>query len=171
VSEVKSESSKRPVGAVIVVGVLGFVLGVIATGLGAYAVMPGQMIVTKECKMGVAETVTALKESIAQHGWVLSGVGNMNESLKKQGVDFEPQVRVVKLCHPQHAKKVLTTDRHIASMMPCTLAVWEGDDGKTYLSQMNMGLMAKLFGGNVAKVMGGAVAQDEHAIIASLVVE
>jgi uncharacterized protein (DUF302 family) len=53
--------------------------------------------------------------------------------------------------------------------MPCTLAVWEGDDGKVYLSKMNMSLMAKMFGGNIAKVMGGNVAQDEHAILSDIV--
>jgi hypothetical protein len=32
--------------------------------------------------------------------------------------------------------------------------VWEDDDGKVYLSKMNLTLMAKMFGGNIAKVMG-----------------
>ena len=52
--------------------------------------------------------------------------------------------------------------------MPCTMAVWEGDDGKVYLSEMNMGLMAKMFGGNIAKVMGGSVVHDEEQILEGL---
>jgi len=38
--------------------------------------------------------------------------------------------------------------------MPCTLAVYEADDGKVYISKMNTGLMGKLFGGTVAEVVG-----------------
>jgi uncharacterized protein (DUF302 family) len=53
-------------------------------------------------------------------------------------------------------------------MMPCTMAIWEADDGKVYLSEMNMSLMAKMFGGNVAKVMGVKVVQNEEEIIQGL---
>ena len=171
-SEAKKDSSRRTGRRLVsLVGVLGFTLGVAATGLAAYLVMPQQMIVTKECRLGVDETVAGLEKAITEHGWVLSGIRDMNKSLEKQGVDFERKVRLVKLCHPEHAKRVLTSDRYVSSMMPCTIAVWEGDDGKTYLSQMNMGLMAKLFGGEVAEVMGGDVAREEHAIVADFVLE
>ena len=53
-------------------------------------------------------------------------------------------------------------------MMPCTMAVWEGDDGKVYLSEMNMSLMAKMFGGNISKIMGGQVAKDEKKMLEGL---
>ena len=50
-----------------------------------------------------------------------------------------------------------------------TTAVWEGDDAKVYLSKMNMGLMARMFGGNIAKVMGTSVARDEKMMLAGIV--
>ncbi len=53
--------------------------------------------------------------------------------------------------------------------MPCAIVVYEGDDGNVYLSSMNMGLMGKMFGGNIVKVMGGAVADDECRIICSVI--
>ena len=43
----------------------------------------------------------------------------------------------------EYAKSVLTSDRHISCIMPFSMAVWEADDGKVYLSEMNMALMAK----------------------------
>jgi uncharacterized protein (DUF302 family) len=55
--------------------------------------------------------------------------------------------------------------------MPCTMEVWEGDDGKVCLSKMNMSLMARMFGGNIPNVMGGSVARDEHAILADIVAD
>ncbi|RKY04309.1 MAG: DUF302 domain-containing protein, partial [Planctomycetota bacterium] len=79
-----------------------------------------------------------------------------------------PRVKLIKLCNAEHAKSVLTTDRWVSCLMPCTMAVWEGDDGKVYLSEMNMGLMAKMFGGNIAKVMGGSVAREEKQILSGL---
>jgi hypothetical protein len=52
--------------------------------------------------------------------------------------------------------------------MPCKFSIWEGGDGKVYLTKMNTGLMGKLFGGNVAKVMGSSVTADEEAILEGL---
>jgi len=92
----------------------------------------------------------------------------MNKAMAKHGVTFKPRVKLVKLCKADYAKSVLTTDRHVSCMMPCSMAVWESDDGKVYLSEMNMGLMAKMFGGNVAKIMGGKVVHDEEQMLEGL---
>ena len=54
--------------------------------------------------------------------------------------------------------------------MPCSISVWEGDDGRVYLSEMNMALMAKLFGGNVGKVMGGKVVSDEEKMLEGILI-
>jgi hypothetical protein len=52
--------------------------------------------------------------------------------------------------------------------MPCTIAVYESDDGKIYISKMNTGLMGKVFGGTIARVMGGCVSRDEAKILAKV---
>ena len=110
-----------------------------------------------------------LQRAIKDAGWVSPGVRNMNKSMAKQGVSFDKQVRLVKMCKAEHAKSVLATDRHVATLMPCVIAVYEGNDGKVYVSSMNMGLMGKMFGGNIAKVMGGAVADKERKILSSVI--
>ena len=53
--------------------------------------------------------------------------------------------------------------------MPCAISVWEGANGEVHVSKMNTGLMGKLFGGNIARIMGGRVAKDEKAILAPVV--
>jgi uncharacterized protein (DUF302 family) len=162
----KQERTHRP--ALLYV-LIGLVTGVILTGAAIVTAMPKMMIVTQESRLGFDETVAALEQAIPQQGWVVSTVSDMNKSMAKHGVEFGPRVKLVKLCKPEYALSVLTTDRHVSTLMPCTLAVWEGDDGKVYLSKMNMSLMAKMFGGNIAKVMGGSVARDEYAILSGIV--
>ncbi len=49
--------------------------------------------------------------------------------------------------------------------MPLAWGVYEGEDSKIYISRLNVGLMGKMFGGNIAKVMGGAVASEEKTIL------
>ena len=153
----------------LVGGLIGLASGIVLCGTAVVWAMPKMMIVTQESRLGFDETVAALEKGIPEHGWVVSTISDMNKSMAKHGVEFGPRVKLVKLCKPEYAKSVLTTDRHVSTLMPCTFAVWEGDDGKVYLSKMNMPLMAKMFGGNIAKVMGGSVARDEHAILAGIV--
>jgi uncharacterized protein (DUF302 family) len=145
-------------------------IGFILCGIIVFTAMPSLMIVTRECKLGFDETIAALEERIPEHGWVISGGQpiDMNKSMAKNGVTFKPRVKLVKLCNAEYAKSVLTTDRHVSTMMPCTFSVWEGDDGKVYLSEMNMPLMAKMFGGNVAEVMGEKVVHDEEEMLKGL---
>jgi len=117
--------------------------------------MPSAMIVTEESRLGFDETVAALEKAIVERGWVVSGVQDMNKSMAKHGVEFGPRVTLIKLCHPEYAKSVLTTDRHVASMMPCSIAVWQDDGGNVRLSKMNIALMAKIFGGREGDRFGG----------------
>jgi uncharacterized protein (DUF302 family) len=71
-------------------------------------------------------------------------------------------VASLKICQPDYAEKVLKDDaaRFLAVMMPCSIAVYEKKDGKTYVSSMNAALMGHLFGGTVAEVMAGPVASE-----------
>ena len=147
----------------------GIILGAAAAGLLIFSAMPSIMIATRESKLGFDETVAELEKSISEHGWVVSAVMDMNKSMAEHGVELAPRVGVIKLCNPHYAKEVLTTDRYIAALMPCSFAIWQGDDGRVYLSKMNMRLMAKMFGGNIEKVMGGSVAEDEQAILSGIV--
>lgn len=151
-------------------GFIGAAIGFIFCAIIMISVMPSMMIVTKESKLGFDETVAALEKRIPEQGWSIPGGKpiNMNKAMAKHGVEFEPRVKLVKLCKAEYAKSVLTTDRYVSCLMPCTMAVWEGDDGKVYLSEMNMSLMAKMFGGNISKIMGGKVVHDEEKMLEGL---
>jgi len=165
-SEQKEKKTYRPS---LVYVLVGLIAGAALTGAAVVTAMPKMMIVTQESQLGFDETVAALEKAIPEQGWVVSTVSDMNKSMAKHGVEFGPRVKLVKLCKPEYAQSVLRTDRYVSTLMPCTFAVWEGDDGKVYLSKMNMSLMAKMFGGNIAEVMGGRVAQDEEAMLAGIV--
>ncbi len=155
--------SKSPAIALSLLG--GFVAGGVVTALMVVMLMPSMMIVTEKSPLGFDETIAKLEAAAQDVGWSLPGRMNMQQSLAKHGKDFDHRVEVIKLCHPDYAKDVLTTDRHLSSLMPCSISVWEGDDGAVYVSKMNTGLMGKLFGGNVARVMGEKVARDEKQIL------
>ena len=168
-NDTDKQAPVRPAGSATKIAtafVFGLALGAMMTGMMIWKSMPKMMISVHQSKYAtVEETCEKLKEAINTNGWKCPGIRNMNKSMAKHGVIMKSQVRIVELCNAQYAKDVLLTNPEIATLMPCAWGVYKGEDGKVYISGMNMGLMGKMFGGNIAKVMGGNVAGDEKKML------
>ncbi|MHC4499646.1 MAG: DUF302 domain-containing protein [Planctomycetota bacterium] len=155
----------------LISALLGVIIGAVLCAALIFAVVPSKMLVTRESEMGFDETVAVLEKAIIENGWVVSGVLDVNKSLANKGVEFEPQVKIVQLCNPKHAKSILTGRCEVSAMMPCSFSVWTADDGKVYVSKINTGLMAELLGGDAGRIMAGEVAREEKAILSAVVKE
>ncbi len=146
--------------------VVGFVCGLAFTGGWIIALMRARMMEVTKSPLPLDETVHALEAAIRRAGWMLPDSRRLNDSLERAEVYFPHRVHLIKLCEPHHAAEVLTDNREMACLMPCTFAVYEADDGAVHVSKMNTRLMGKLFGGSMGRVMGGSVARAEKAMIA-----
>lgn len=153
----------------IITALGGLIAGIVIAMILMFTTMPSMMINVKESRYGFDETVSKIEQGIDDIGWSSSGTMFINKSLEKHGVEFAPRVKIIKLCQPDYAKQILTTDRYISCMMPCSISVWENDNGKTFISKMNTGLMGKMFGGKIAEIMGGKVSHDEHQLLKGIV--
>ena len=153
----------------VLVALGGFVVGAVVVAALTVVGMRSLMIVRHESRLGFDETVAELEKQVKANGWSVVSTKSMNKAMARHGVDFVPRVTLIKLCKAEYASRVLTDSRHLATMMPCTLAVYEADDGSVHVAKMNTGLMGKVFGGTVAEVMGGSVSRDEATMLASVV--
>jgi uncharacterized protein (DUF302 family) len=148
----------------------GAVLGVLVAGAGAWFTMPSLMLTVHESRFAtVDETCAALRASIEANGWFCPAVRDMNRSMAKQGVQMDEPIRIVELCNATHARAVLQTDPHVSTLMPCAWGVYERG-GKVWIAGMNMSLMGRMFGGNIATVMADRVAPDERRILEPVIV-
>lgn len=148
--------------------VTGLILGIIITALGVWTFMPGMMINQHESRLDFDATVATLEQAIVDQGWQVQRIMDINKSLAEHDRSIPVRAKVIKLCQPQYAEKVVANEPHIACLMPCSIAVYETPDGNVHISQMNTGLMGKMFGGVIAEVMGGSVAADEEHILSSV---
>lgn len=149
----------------------GLVAGLLLAGVGGWLMMPGLMLEVHESRYdSVEETTTRLMSAIKANGWATPGARNMNKTMAKHGVQMERQVRVVELCNASYAKDIISTNPEVSTLMPCAWGVYEGDNSKIYISGMNMGLMGKMFGGNIARIMEGFVSKDEARILSEVIV-
>lgn len=116
------------------------------------ASMP-KMLVEKESPLGFEETLAKLEENAKGQGWKVP---------KKWKVDFQKNLKhvtgidigrnqVIKMCEPHAAAKLMLKDEYklLTAMMPCTIAVYEKSNGKTYVSMMNLQAMGAMYGGDV----------------------
>lgn len=153
---------------------LAFLIGLLAGALVATAVLIGVMRarmveVHPSPLASVEETVAALEKGVAAApGWSSPGVRDLNGMMAKHGVTLTPKVRLVEMCKAPYAAEVLRADRRVATLMPCAVAVYEDDQGRVWLSKLNLGLMGPVFGGVVGRVMGRQVAGEERRILAAL---
>ena len=152
---------------VIVVSVC---VGMIGMALIVYSLMPSMMLTTHTSKYAtVDETSQKIRESIEKQGWTCPKIRNLTKTMAKHGVKTEKEYQIVEMCKAEYALDVLDTDPEILTLMPCALGVYKDVDGLVKITGMNAGLMGKMFGGNIARVMGGSVAADELEIIARVI--
>jgi uncharacterized protein (DUF302 family) len=149
---------------------VGFVLGAALLSVVGWTTMPSMMLKEAVSPYGVEETVEKIKQNALDAGWVVAGVKPLHKSVKKHGGGDVLPVMLINLCEPHHASSILKVDadRVISVMMPCTISVYQKQDGKTYIGYMNAGMMGAMFGGNVAEVMGTVSVQQQGFIAFAL---
>jgi len=129
-----------------------------------------QLFLENESKYNFSETVEKLTAEIVKQNWKVSAVHDLQETLKKSGTEALP-IKVFALCHPKHSSKILVKDdeRIVSSLMPCRVSVYEKSNGKTYISRINAGVLAKSIGGIEEEVMI-ASSKDIEEILSSLII-
>ena len=148
----------------------GLVIGIILTIGIATWLMPqqvvGLMINESPSPHDMATTLARIEKNAKEMGWQVAKTYDFRESIRKHiGKDVGP-VKVMEMCQPGYATRMLSKDlnKRLAVMMPCAIAVYDKADGKTYVASMNMELMSQVFPGDVGEVLG-AVARDDARIL------
>jgi uncharacterized protein (DUF302 family) len=150
----------------------GLFIGIILMAIIVWTVMPALMLTIHKSTLNFEQTVSAIQESATQQNWQVPKVYDIQKSLKSAGHEDMTKVTILSLCQPDHAYKILNDDanKKVTAIMPCRLGVYETQDGQVYIAGMNIGLMSKMFGGTIAKVMA-EVTKEEHHILQNIIEE
>jgi len=143
----------------------GFLAGAIVVGIAVWKIMPSMMSTTKESTLDFEETVEAVQNEAKALGWNVPHVYNMQQSFTKAGNENVEQMRVVSLGHAKHAYAIVKNDKDkfVLGFMPYRAGVYEDANGKVFITGANMGIMSKMYGGNIEKVMGASAKELEKA--------
>jgi uncharacterized protein (DUF302 family) len=141
----------------------GFVLGLIFIAFAGYIMAPGLMFHERVSPYGLEETVARIQQNIEStgNGWSLSGLRNPAKAVQSDGSNTLP-VLMIEACSTKYSAPILKDDsvRYLSILMPCKISVYKKNDGKTYIGNMNAGLMGRMFGPMVGEVMSHVAADQ-----------
>lgn len=145
--------------------VSGFFAGIVVVAILAWQ-FGGRLMVTEyPSPYGLEETAARIQHNMKDAGWSLSGLRSPSNTIRKLGATI-PNTLLIEACNPDYSKPIIKDrdTRILSILMPCTITVYEGDDGKIYIGLMNSALMGQLFGRMVAGVMANVAADQQKFI-------
>lgn len=114
---------------------------------------------TVETKKSVDEAVQALEESLKNHKFGVLWQLDIPSKLQEKGVDFDIPFRVLEVCNPHEAKRVLTQNRLVGYFLPCKIVVYE-DQGTTKIGMPKPSALMDVLNDPALKDIAAGVESD-----------
>lgn len=98
------------------------------------------MYYIKESDKPFEQAVTDLQAAVAAHGFGVLHIHDLGNTLRSKGVGFAEQCKILEVCNPQQAAKVLSADMRLNMALPCRLSVFT-ESGRTRIGMIRPGDM------------------------------
>jgi uncharacterized protein (DUF302 family) len=88
------------------------------------------MLHVVETSKDVETAARDLEEAVKRQGFGVLHVYDLKSKLAEKGIGFPNECRILEVCNPKQAAKVLTADMTVSLGLPCRISVYQ-DAGKT----------------------------------------
>jgi len=124
------------------------------------------LFIETQSKYSFDHTIEKLSDIIVRAGWNISVLLDLQGSLSKSGIDILP-VKAIELCNPELASQLLSNSetRVYSCMLPCKISIYEKENGKTYLSLLNIEMISTLIDEKANRVMNAAFSDIKKFIL------
>lgn len=86
------------------------------------------MLISTRSRKSIAEVRQRFEDAAAERKFGVLGMHNVTATLQSKGLPFDHKLYIYEVCNPGAAKKVLDTNIHIGTVLPCRVAIFV--DGK-----------------------------------------
>lgn len=86
----------------------------------------------EQSSKSVDEVVKAIQEKAPDYKFGVLHVHEIDNTLKSKGLEFDKECKVLDVCNPGFAKKLLDEDMSLAIILPCKIAVYK-ENGETII--------------------------------------
>ena len=95
-----------------------------------------------ETSKSVEQAAADLQAAVVRHKFGVLHIHNLQETLKKKGVEFPNACQILEICNPQSAKDVLMVDMELNMALPCRVSVYS-EQGQTKIGMIRPTAMLK----------------------------
>ncbi len=93
--------------------------------------------IRKTVKGDYEQVLAKVPEVLKAEGFGVLTRIDVKQTLKEKiGVDFR-RYQILGACNPKYAHQALTTEIGIGALLPCSVAVWEEDDGRVTVNAVD----------------------------------
>lgn len=124
------------------------------------------MLIKVPTEQSVAEAAAALQVAVVANNFGVMHVHNLQETMRKKGVQFAHECLIYEVCQPQQAKKVLDENMAVSTALPCRISIFK-EDGKTILATLKPTTLLAMFNAPQLKT----VAQEVETILIKIMQE
>lgn len=93
----------------------------------------------------LARVVADLEQAVTRHKFGVLGVHDLKAKMAEKGVPFARECRILEVCNPHQAKRVLETNLEVSTALPCRISVYE-EGGKVKLATIRPTALIGLYG-------------------------
>ena len=123
------------------------------------------MLYIVETNKDVETAARDLEEAVKRNKFGVLHVHNLQQTLKEKGIDFPNRVRILEVCNPQRASRVLTAHMPVNLALPCRISVFE-EGGKVKIGMIKPTFLLSIFpNGKELKAEAEGVEQDTIRMI------
>jgi uncharacterized protein (DUF302 family) len=83
----------------------------------------------------VEQATADLEAAVLEHGFGVLHTYDLKQTLAKKGVELPQQCRILEVCNPQQAARVLSEDMGMNVALPCRISVYQ-EGGRTRIGML-----------------------------------
>jgi Uncharacterized conserved protein len=103
------------------------------------------MLYVQETNNSIDDVCKKIQDLAVQNKFGVLAVIDLKEKMASKGVQFAPECRIIEVCNPMQAKKVLDANMSISSALPCRISVYQ-EAGKVKVVTLKPTAVLGLFG-------------------------
>lgn len=90
------------------------------------------MLHIEETPKTVDAALHDLEAAVTRNGFGVIAVFDFQAKMKEKGIDFPNECRVLEVCNPKQAARILAEDMRVSLALPCRISVYR-EQGKTWI--------------------------------------
>ncbi len=88
-----------------------------------------------ETRKDIETAVRDLENAVKRNKFGVLNTLDLQAKMKEKGVEFPHACRILEVCNPQQASRVLSQDMSVSTALPCRISVYE-EGGRTKIATM-----------------------------------